>query len=367
MHNDNWLFAPQKFIFNTDQQQVFVALTGETGAHQMNDIAHRVLQLLMEPHSLASLTQQLASEYDVTPSDCQTLLQPFIDNLVDMQWLVALDSLPGAAMTQRYLNLLKKALVNWLYPEHELQIRYLQGAGVATDEITRNRYMRDIRMHETSNYRQLLDNKRQGYPTVLAHTLIGLRRLHHLEYCARQLFADQVAGDFFEAGVCQGGALIFLRALQIALGESHRKTWGADSFQGLPAAETLQDEGLNFTESAYPWLAISQQTVQEHFQRYELWDQHVQLIPGWFENSLPSLDVGPIALLRLDADLYKSTMDVLDNLYDKVSAGGFIIVDDYGAFTPCKIAIDEFRAARGISAPLQWIDWTGVFWRKDPA
>jgi len=69
-------------------------------------------------------------------------------------------------------------------------------------------------------------------------------------------------------------------------------------------------------------------------------------------------------LLRLDGDLYESTMDALVPLYDKVSPGGFVIVDDYYSCAPCGRAIDEFRAARSITAPLERIDEQSVFWRK---
>jgi hypothetical protein len=89
------------------------------------------------------------------------------------------------------------------------------------------------------------------------------------------------------------------------------------------------------------------------------------LVKGWFRDSLPGLDCGPLSLLRLDADLYQSTMEVLVNLYDKVVSGGFVVVDDYGAFEACRLAIDDFRIERNIQAPLKWIDWSGVYWRKE--
>jgi Macrocin-O-methyltransferase (TylF) len=76
------------------------------------------------------------------------------------------------------------------------------------------------------------------------------------------------------------------------------------------------------------------------------------------------LDNIQLAVLRLDGDLYESTMDALVPLYDKVSTGGFVIVDDDYSCAPCGRAIDEFRATRGISTPLQKIDEQSVFWRK---
>jgi len=67
--------------------------------------------------------------------------------------------------------------------------------------------------------------------------------------------------------------------------------------------------------------------------------------------------------LRLDGDLYESTMDALTALYHKVSPGGFVIVDDFGLPT-CRAAIEDFRQARGITDRIYQIDWTGVFWQR---
>ena len=69
-------------------------------------------------------------------------------------------------------------------------------------------------------------------------------------------------------------------------------------------------------------------------------------------------------MLRLDGDLYESTMDALNALYDKVAPGGFIIVDDYNDFEPCRRAVSEFRDTHGIKEAIKKIDWSGAFWRK---
>jgi O-methyltransferase len=71
-----------------------------------------------------------------------------------------------------------------------------------------------------------------------------------------------------------------------------------------------------------------------------------------------------LALLRLDGDLYESTMDALKALYEKVSSGGFVIADDLNDFEPCRRAVFGFRERQGIKDPIETIDWTGVFWRK---
>ena len=62
--------------------------------------------------------------------------------------------------------------------------------------------------------------------------------------------------------------------------------------------------------------------------------------------------------------MYESTTQALTYLYPKLSIGGYVIVDDYGAIPACKKAVEDFRAAKGIHEELKHIDWTGVFWEK---
>ena len=90
----------------------------------------------------------------------------------------------------------------------------------------------------------------------------------------------------------------------------------------------------------------------------------MKFLKGWFKDTLPSAPFEKLAVLRLDGDMYESTMDVIRNLYDKVSHGGFIIVDDYHIWPTCKRAIDEFRVQREIREPILEIDGSGVYWRR---
>ena len=87
--------------------------------------------------------------------------------------------------------------------------------------------------------------------------------------------------------------------------------------------------------------------------------RRMHVVEGWFNETLPPPGLQSLAYLRLDGDLYASTMDALVGLYPLVSAGGLIYVDDYGTFGGCKAAIDEYRAKHKITAPLHYI-------REDP-
>jgi hypothetical protein len=113
-----------------------------------------------------------------------------------------------------------------------------------------------------------------------------------------------------------------------------------------------------------PYLGVSLEEVRTNFERYGLLDKRVRFLPGWFKDTLPSAPLERIAVLRLDGDMYESTIEALVSLYGKVAEGGFIIVDDYGALPNCRAAVEDFRASRGIVGAIAQIDWTGVYWRK---
>lgn len=104
--------------------------------------------------------------------------------------------------------------------------------------------------------------------------------------------------------------------------------------------------------------------VRESFRRYDLLDDRVAFLPGWFRDTLPGAPIEHLAVLRVDADMYGSTMGALEALYPRLSPGGFAIVDDYGAVAACRAAVDDFRARAGIAEELVEIDWTGVYWRR---
>ena len=201
-----------------------------------------------------------------------------------------------------------------------------------------------------------------------AETMVGRLRLDQLQRCITDVLDQEVPGDLLEAGGWRGGAAIFMRAVLKAHGVSDRRVFVADSFQGLPRPEPNRfPHDAEDVLWSRPQLAVSIETVKANFQRYGLLDDRVCFLPGFFDVSLRSADIGALAILRVDADMYQSTTEVLDRLYPKVSAGGCVIIDDYGAMTSCRAAVDDFRKREGVVEELCWIDWTGVFWRKQTA
>jgi hypothetical protein len=372
---DSLLIQPSVFprppALVADGDQVILVHPGSSLEYRLNRTSLFLWEALQERTTLSALRERICRTFDVDADLAAQTADSFVQKLWELGF-VELQHVDGglSAMRRRYLQLLKKALVNLIYPEHELQLRYLEAAGdVSRHDLGVQRALRDLRYADADSFAELVSSKQDGQNfrkavTRDAHTMVGLRRLDNIEWCAAQVFAAGVEGDFLEAGVCQGGASIFMRAVQVAYAQEHRRTWVADSFEGLPPPRTEVDAGLDFTEARMPWLAASLASVQDNFRTYDLLSDQVRFIPGWFSESLASSPVGRIALLRIDADLYESTRDVLVALYDRVAPGGFIIVDDYHAFRACRTAVDEFRAERGIADPLRRVDWTATYWQR---
>jgi O-methyltransferase len=201
---------------------------------------------------------------------------------------------------------------------------------------------------------------------VRAHTMIGMKRLDNLRYCVEQVMRDGVPGDLIETGAWRGGACIFMRAILKAHGDTTRTVWVADSFSGLPppnAADYPADMGdKHFTQDA---LAVSQQTVERNFANYGLLDEQVRFLKGWFKDTLPDAPIERLAVMRLDGDMYESTIQALEALYPRLSPGGFVIIDDY-MLAPCAKAVGDFRAKLGITDEIHDIDGFGVYWRRSP-
>jgi len=201
------------------------------------------------------------------------------------------------------------------------------------------------------------------YWPTRAHTMIGEKRLTNIEDCFLEIIKKNIPGDLIETGVWRGGACIFMAGLNKYYREN-RTIYVADSFRGLPPPDDKYIADKGDTHHTRECLAIGLDEVKDNFKKYDLLDNNVKFIKGFFEYSLKYTDINQLALLRLDGDMYSSTIQVLEHLYDKVSQGGYILIDDY-ALGACRKAIDDFRTKRNITSELKVVDWTGRFWIKE--
>lgn len=201
---------------------------------------------------------------------------------------------------------------------------------------------------------------------LLGHTMIGMKRLDNLQACVERALADGVPGDLIETGVWRGGATIFMRAILKAHGVTDRCVWVADSFEGLPPPDPGKyPADAGDIHHQFEQLAIPLEQVKANFKAYGLLDDQVRFLKGWFKDTLPGAPIERLAVMRLDGDMYESTMDALSALYPRLSVGGFAVIDDFGAVPGCRKAIEDFRRDRGITARIHEIDWSGIYWRRE--
>jgi hypothetical protein len=197
-----------------------------------------------------------------------------------------------------------------------------------------------------------------------AVTMIGTARMRNLRRLVETALTEGIAGDLLEAGVWRGGACIYMRGILAAHGIKNRTVWVADSFAGLPKPdETLYPADKGDVHHTFDELCVSLDEVKDNFERFGLLDDLVAFLPGWFKDTLPQAPIEQLAVLRLDGDMYGSTMETLQALYPRVSRGGFIIVDDY-ILPGCRQAVDHFREQRGINEPLHDVDGAAAYWKR---
>lgn len=266
----------------------------------------------------------------------------------------------AARATRRYLDLLRDALLDQHYLENELRIEHLLecvSAGSGPDP----NVLADPARHKAAALRRRKQARQTGeLPTSeqgaseahgLAYADLGRARLDHLETCLATIRDEAVAGDLVECGTRRGGGAIFMRGFLEAHELPDRRVWVLDRFDGR-GAETngrlLFPADLN--------------AVREGFARFGLLDERVVFVQD--EPARAAARVSDqVALLRVDSRDPDEVRGVLDTLYDRVSPGGFVVVDGYGA-ADCQAAVDEFRATRGVVDPLERVDWSAAFWRK---
>lgn len=269
----------------------------------------------------------------------------------------------------RYLDLLKRVLTGLVRPEMLRPLRPAKGTAkrwlLAPIQGLLRQFGIELARRVAIDPEARADGK--DWPAE-AETMIGLKRLDNLQACIEDVVRAGIPGDIIETGVWRGGAAIFARAALEVLGDTERAVWVADSFRGLPrprdGAHPL-DARDDYRLWSWTQLAVPREEVERNFARYSLLDARVRFLEGWFEDTLPAAPIERLAILRLDGDLYSSTMVALRTPYSKLSVGGYVIVDDYGAIEGCKQAVHNFRGEHGITEEFRWIDWAGVYWRRE--
>jgi O-methyltransferase len=235
----------------------------------------------------------------------------------------------------------------------------------------------------------LIDRSKQdmfesAYRLVRANTMLNRHRLALVFELADYCVGRGIAGSFVECGVWKGGAVGMMACAARNAGEERdihlcdvfddigepdwrvdgeravREAGGTSFAQGRlkPIKGIYDRQGGHGTEDAC-------RTLIE--QKIGWPPERIHVHRGWFQETLPILKktIGPVAILRIDADWYASTKTCFDNIYDCVVTGGAVVVDDYGGYEGCRKAVDEFLAARRARPFLNHVDEECIYWFKD--
>jgi O-methyltransferase len=267
---------------------------------------------------------------------------------------------------EMYLDLLKKSLTRYIFDDGYLSL-FSRTHGKAKDIIYTTLYKAlgkfNLELVKHNQFNPSLREVGKDWPAN-AETMIGLKRLDNIQFCLTDIINKKVPGDVIETGVWRGGATIFMRAILQVYNVHNRTVWVADSFKGLPkTTDESHKQDIIDRLWSFHQLRISKKEVQNNFAKYGLLDDKVKFLEGWFKDTLPKAPIKKLSMIRLDGDMYDSTMDALNALYPKLSKGGYVIVDDF-CLQSCRDAIKDFRAEHKIKDPLVRIDWASVYWQK---
>ena len=194
------------------------------------------------------------------------------------------------------------------------------------------------------------------YRSVRPYSMSGNTRLRGLYWAVQHVVTHDIPGDIVECGTARGGSAA-LMGLTLKKRQARRMLWVFDTFEGLPAPSERDPDfeiAALYTGSCLGTL----DEVQELFEKLGILAE-ANFVKGLFQTTVPKSEVGSIAVLHLDGDWYESVRVCLDHLYDRVSPGGVIQIDDYGHWEGARAAVDDFMNERGIHTRLRHLDYTG--------
>lgn len=218
---------------------------------------------------------------------------------------------------------------------------------------------------------------------VLPNTMLPMPRLFDAYEAVTSINSERLPGDIVECGVWNGGCVGLMGIAHLNHQGPQRRFHLFDSFEGLPQPSSYDKEVIVDFEAYHPGIRLqdddpeliaigacagmSQPAVEKFLvETLGLARDSFVFHVGWFQDTVPrSLNViEQIALLRIDGDWYDSTKVCLEALYDRVVRNGFVIIDDYGTFSGCKKAVDEFFVKNRVSPRIHKSDQDCIYFRK---
>jgi O-methyltransferase len=203
---------------------------------------------------------------------------------------------------------------------------------------------------------------------VRRQTMTTAQRIAALCDSVEYLVRSRIEGAIVECGVWKGGSMMAVALTLNRLGETDRDLYLFDTFTGLPQPGTADCsspyDGYDIhrrwrRKRRSGWVSVPGAEVRRNLESTGYPPEHIHLVEGMVEETVPEHAPERIALLRLDTDWYESTRHELEHLYPRLVPSGVLIVDDYGHYEGARRAVDEFLATSADPVLLNRIDYTG--------
>ncbi len=186
----------------------------------------------------------------------------------------------------------------------------------------------------------------------LPHTMTSVDSLYYTYRAVKYVVANDIPGDFVECGVWKGGNTMMVAHTLMALGESSRRIFLYDTFEGM-SEPTEKDISYREEGAVNEWNASQKNgyndwcyspidEVRKNLESTGYPLDKIVFVKGKVEDTIPGKVPDHIAILRLDTDWYESTFHELLHLFPLLSKGGFLIVDDYGYWKGAREAVDKY-------------------------
>ena len=265
-----------------------------------------------------------------------------------------------------YLALLRAVLLDQPYLENEVRIEYLlkragEQQAVSADLLRAPASFMRKELSRLEQARQVGRTADGDDPTAFfPFTAMGAVKLAQLDDALRAIRDEGIAGDLLECWPGRGGGGVYLRGFLHANEIVDREVWIAGDFRSTSAQageRALHEGGVDD-------LLADLNHVRDGFARFSLLDARVRFLQGSIADALADAPITKIALLRIGAGARSDAATALELMYDRISDGGFIVIEDFEQ-QECRDAITDFRERHGISSPIERVGWSGSFWRKE--
>lgn len=203
---------------------------------------------------------------------------------------------------------------------------------------------------------------------VTPFTMTSPERVFAIKNAVEYVIKNDIAGDIVECGVWKGGSMMAVALTLLNLG-TKRRLHLFDTFEGMTsptqvdrsifgqqATQLLEEEDKSHSLT---WAYSPLEEVKANLRSTGYDESLITYVKGPVEETIPANAPVTISVLRLDTDWYASTRHELVHLFPRLSAGGVLIIDDYGHWEGARKAVDEFIAATNLPLLLHRIDYTG--------